>query len=563
VRARARDLLRLEKCYPLNGSDLSESTTPWEAGLAFAVDLGKNDFMGADALRAQRARGVDRRLTALKVEGKLRLLVRGIRSMAAEADSQILGTLTSGGFSPGLDAGIAMALSSRPAQHPEGVRLWIEIRGKRYPAGVGRKTLHLIMWLMLRFAAVLAVLLEGAAAQTVSTKPLGEVLPDAKTRRLDKPQPAADPELARYAIYARDAPTAEQGTPVSTALPLVLAKGEHIVFIGNTLFDRDLEFGYFESMLQQANPSLELVVRNLSWSADALTVQPRPENFAATEQLLLHEKADTIVAAFGFNEAFAGPDGLADFRQSLITKVSGWKASRFNGKSGPHIVLVSPIANENVAGVAAADRNNGNLRLYTAAMREVARETQVGFVDVCTATEQGMKDEATALTINGCHLNSAGYQLFANVLFQGIFGSVPPGVDEEVRKLVIDKNRQFFRRYRPLNTFYYTGGRKETYGYLDFLPAMRSFEIMTGNRDAAIHALVQGGKAGPIDDSNVPEMPPAQETIGANEWLRASDELAAFRIDPRFEVSLFAGRNSFLRSPTRSRSAGTASAGFG
>jgi len=134
----ARDLLRLEKCYPLNGSDLSEETTPWEAGLAFAVDLEKHDFIGANALRDQRTRGVERRLSALKVDGKAPPPRPGYPVYGGEADSPILGTLTSGGFSPGLDAGIAMAYL--PAgQHPHGSRLWIEIRGKRYPAGVVRK----------------------------------------------------------------------------------------------------------------------------------------------------------------------------------------------------------------------------------------------------------------------------------------------------------------------------------------------------------------------------------------------------------------------------------------
>ena len=392
---------------------------------------------------------------------------------------------------------------------------------------------------------VLASLLAVAQAQSPGTKSLGDVLPDAKSLRLDTPQPVADPELARYAIYAKDAPLPGRVEPVPVALPLSLRRGDRVALIGNTLFDRDLEFAYFESMLHQAWPDLELVVRNLSWSADEVPLQPRPENFAGTEQYLLHERADVVIAAFGFNESFAGPDGLADFRRALAAKLAEWKASAFNGKSGPRIVLVSPIANENVAGVAAADRNHANLRLYAEAMREVAKEQSVGFVDVFGATEQGMKDGATDLTINGCHLNSAGYQLFSSVLFQGLFGTVPPGVDEEVRELVINKNRQFFRRYRPLNTFYYTGGRNTTYGYLDFLPAMRSFEIMTSNRDAAIHALVKGGQPGPVDDSNVPGMPPAQETIGANEWLRAEEELAAFRVDPRFEVSLFAGEEQF------------------
>src|SRR5262249_37490452 len=46
----ARDTLRLEMCYPLNGSDLSPERNPIEAGLGFFVDLAKPEFVGRDAL---------------------------------------------------------------------------------------------------------------------------------------------------------------------------------------------------------------------------------------------------------------------------------------------------------------------------------------------------------------------------------------------------------------------------------------------------------------------------------------------------------------------------------
>ena len=49
----------------------------------------------------------------------------------------------------------------------------------------------------------------------------------------------------------------------------------------------------------------------------------------------------------------------------------------------------------------------------------------------------------------------------------------------------------------------------------------------------------------PIDDTNVPPMPPVDESKGANEWMTPAKELAAFRIDPRFEVNLFASEEQF------------------
>ena len=56
----AYDSLRLEKGYRLWGADIDEEHDPWEAGLGFAVKLGKGDFLGREAAgRARRTRWRD------------------------------------------------------------------------------------------------------------------------------------------------------------------------------------------------------------------------------------------------------------------------------------------------------------------------------------------------------------------------------------------------------------------------------------------------------------------------------------------------------------------------
>ena len=357
---------------------------------------------------------------------------------------------------------------------------------------------------------------------------------------------SGEEDYQKYAMFGNKVKRAEPAEPVSTSLPLELDKGTRIGLVGNTLFDRMHEFGHLETLIQQAHPGKELVVRNLSWAADEVDLQPRPSNFADSDQHLTAMQADIVFAAFGYNESFAGKEGLSAFRERLTKYLNEVKSKAFNGKTAAHIVLISPIANENVKGVDAGEMNNGNIKAYLKVMKEIAAKQKVGFVDAFTATEAAMASPANDLTMNGAHLNEKGYQLFAATVFEQLFGKDAPKLDEKIREAVVEKNKQHFFRYRPLNTFYYTGGRNRSYGYLDFLPAMRNFDIMTANRDKRIHALAQGKKVpAKIDDSNVPEMPKTKQSRGANKWMSAKDERSAFKVDPRFEVTLFAGEEQF------------------
>ncbi|NQV25579.1 MAG: HEAT repeat domain-containing protein [Rhodopirellula sp.] len=375
---------------------------------------------------------------------------------------------------------------------------------------------------------------------------------NAKTQPTEAGEQPLDPEFQQYGIYAKTAPVAGPADPLVTVLPLDLKKGDRIALIGNTLLDRAQHFGYFEALLHSHFPQHELVVRNLCWSADTVDLQPRPANFANLDQHLTHEKVDVIMAAFGFNESFAGKDGLADFEKSLATFLTSLKTKAYNGRSAPRVLLISPIANENVAAVNAADMNNEQIQLYVAAMKSVAAQQQVGFVDVFRPLQQAMASPGTDLTINGCHLTEQGYATFAEKLFTQGFGVSEADAQKylsnsrPLREAIVDRNRQFARRYRPLNTFYYTGDRNKSYGYLDFLPAMRNFEIMTANRDRRIWDIAQGRSvSGPIDDSNIPPLPETTESRGANRWISAAEELKEFTVDPRFEVNLFAGEEEF------------------
>ena len=106
----ARDTLRLEMAFRLHGSDMDETTTPIEAGLGWIVKMDKGDFIGRDMLARQKEEGVSRRLVGLKTQGR-RFPRHGFAVRVGEKE---VGTVTSGGFSPSLECGIALAYVARP-----------------------------------------------------------------------------------------------------------------------------------------------------------------------------------------------------------------------------------------------------------------------------------------------------------------------------------------------------------------------------------------------------------------------------------------------------------------
>ena len=125
----ARDTLRTEAAMPLYGNDIDDATTPLEAGLDFAIDLEKPEFIGQSALKA--AGRPARRLAGLVLESK-RIARQGYELFH---DGKKAGVVTSGTWSPVLEKSIAMAYL--PAElRKEGTAIEVDVRGRREKASV-------------------------------------------------------------------------------------------------------------------------------------------------------------------------------------------------------------------------------------------------------------------------------------------------------------------------------------------------------------------------------------------------------------------------------------------
>jgi len=127
----SRDTLRLEMGYALYGNDISDTTTPLEAGLAWITKLDKGDFVGREALLSQKEAGITRKLTGFIMEDE-KAIPRS-HYIVRNPDGEQIGEVTSGTQSVTLSKGVGMAyvdlLWSKPGQP-----IAIDIRGKLMPA---------------------------------------------------------------------------------------------------------------------------------------------------------------------------------------------------------------------------------------------------------------------------------------------------------------------------------------------------------------------------------------------------------------------------------------------
>ncbi|MEM7556334.1 MAG: glycine cleavage system aminomethyltransferase GcvT [Cyanobacteria bacterium P01_A01_bin.84] len=134
----ARDTLRLEAAMALYGQDISDETTPLEAGLGWLVHLDtKGDFIGRSILEQQKAEGIKHRLVCLQMQGR-NIARHDYQVLSA---GQVVGKVTSGTLSPTLAYPVALAYVPKELGKV-GQNLEVEIRNKVYPAVVVKRPFY-------------------------------------------------------------------------------------------------------------------------------------------------------------------------------------------------------------------------------------------------------------------------------------------------------------------------------------------------------------------------------------------------------------------------------------
>ena len=364
---------------------------------------------------------------------------------------------------------------------------------------------------------------------------------------------------------AGESATAVKVVPQPLA-PLELRKHDHICLVGNALGERMQHRNWWETGLHSSFPKLELTVRNLCFPGDEPQSRSRSKDFGSPHEHLRHSEASVILYFFGFNESFKN---LQRFEKDLGKVIQAAQKQDFNEDGeAPRIVLISPIAFENTGNpnLPNGEEHNKRLQETTDLIRSVAEKFKVGFADVFAPTKTLFESSEEQLTLNGAHLNDAGYKAFAPILHKALFDTEFVS-NESLKPEIADKNFHWWHRYRAVNGYSIYGSRgkagKDGSGKMINRDVMeREREIldqMAANRDKRIWKLANGEEVPEqVDDSNTsPFMEPTTNVGGKNdpnrkkgklgslEYLTAEEQAKLFELPEGFEINLVASEEQF------------------
>lgn len=255
-----------------------------------------------------------------------------------------------------------------------------------------------------------------------------------------------------------------------------------IVWVGNTFVERAPSYGHIETAISLAvGPKVNgLKFRNLGWSGDSTTNESRAYFGPPTEgqerlvKGISELKPNLLFLTYGTVEAMNGADEIAlgEYEKGISRIIKDLKAA-----AGPQlrsVVLVTPPPLENLGGLLPdQSENNQALAKFVESTKRVAKSSKSSFVDLFGAMGghnfSGDVPEAP-LTENGVHYTDQGYSEVAHYLT--IAMGLQPVKNEQnaiqdidqFRELVIEKNRLFFHRWRPVNETYLFLFRKHEQG---------------------------------------------------------------------------------------------------
>ncbi|GAB5561275.1 MAG: GDSL-type esterase/lipase family protein [Synoicihabitans sp.] len=365
---------------------------------------------------------------------------------------------------------------------------------------------------------------------------------------------------------------------------LTVNRGDRIALIGSGLASRMNHFGHFETEIFLRFADQKLTIRNYadegatpgfrSHSArnydeqyafpgakellpEKFQVNSRSKgHFETPDQWLTRFGADTIIAFFGLNSSFEGPDGVDRFKKELTAFIRHTRSQEYNGETVPQLALVSPTAFQDVSvryGTPDGEAENANLRLYTQAMRQVARQNGILFVDVFTPTKRWFEGE-DVYTTDGLNLTESGYQKLAPLLANRLFPQSErlKGKKARVHDAVTQKIWAWLNVYKIPNGVHAYGRRYNPFGPDNYPYELQKAREMTANRDRLIWARLAGEKfdlaAADAETLPLPEVETNYKPSvknGSTEYLPGKAVESKITTAPGYKIELFADEHQF------------------
>ena len=381
----------------------------------------------------------------------------------------------------------------------------------------------------------------------------------------DKPK-EGDPLATARELLAIPPRPARPALPPSS-LPLELLAGERIALVGNSTAERMNLFGHFETLLHQRFPGKHLVVRNFARPAEEVANRQRANDYTKLDDPFAAFGADTCLVFFGFNESFAGPEGVAKFTADYAKFLDDFarKYPRDDTGAAPRFVLVSPIAVEASGSphLPDAEAQNATLALYRDAARAVAEKRSLAFVDLFDATRREFAAQpGLQFTINGCHVNEAGDAVVGSLLDRMLFGGpassqLSADAFEKLRAAVNDKSWVHLQDYRMVNGWYVYGGRR-TWDTETFPREYVKIRNMAAVRDARVWEIAEGKPVPATPDDSAtgelivpatrfgePRQAYSENPEGGPAILPPAELIKTCTMPPGFEMKLFADETRF------------------
>ena len=394
--------------------------------------------------------------------------------------------------------------------------------------------------------------------------------------------------------------------------PFEIKEGDRVLFLGDTLLEREGSYGYFETRMQEQFADRRFIVRNLAFSADTplgwsrASFDPVAKGFERLKEQIALVKPTVVFLGYGMaaslqeitdhssdptlnpdpvrygSEPMSAPRCKKELAQLMdaIVEISGAKATGdADQKPSPvRFVLLGPIPHEDLRelkpGLPDPAPHNQLLGQYTKAIEELAKERGARFValdklfpikpiklDWTTGQGTEIVGSPMHLTDNGIHLTQTGYAVLSRTLASafGWDSAHPPSPilnppsKDALRAAIIRKSDLFFHRWRPANETYLFGFRKREQG--QNAKEIPMFDPLIADAEEVIQRLKKGET--PFSPTAAPATataPDAAPSVADASKIEAPASTPLpppdFTIAPGFKIELWA-ENPLLEKPTQ------------